>query len=55
MVGLLVGPGMGSKTPATRSGRELRSIATHRESEGVCIVEGRGWWVVWRCLASNGT
>ncbi len=53
MVGFLVGPGLGSKTPATRSSRELLSIVAHREAEGGCIVEGRGWWAGWRCLASN--
>jgi hypothetical protein len=53
MVGSLVQPGLGSKTPATGSRRESWSIVTHREAEGGCIVEGRGWWACWYCLASN--
>jgi hypothetical protein len=53
MVGLLLGPGLGSKTAATGSSRESRSIVAHREAEGWCIVEGRGWWAGLHCLASN--
>jgi hypothetical protein len=41
MVGSLVGPGLGSKTSATGSSRESRSIVAHREVEGGCKVEGR--------------
>jgi hypothetical protein len=42
VVGLLVGPVMGSETPTARCSRELQSIGTHREVEGGHVVEGWG-------------
>jgi hypothetical protein len=44
-VGLLVGPGVGSKTPTAGCNRESQSVGTHWEVGGGCIVEGQGWGV----------
>jgi hypothetical protein len=47
VVGLLVGPGMGSKAPAAGCSRELWPIGAHREAEVGCMVEGQGWGPGW--------
>jgi hypothetical protein len=47
VVGLWVGSGVGSKTPAAGRNRELWPIGAHWEAEGGCLVEGGvgGGWV----------
>ncbi len=51
---MLVGSGMGSKTPAARRSRELWRIGTHREVEDGHVVEGLGWGTGWCCMPANG-
>ncbi len=49
VVGLLVGSGAESKTPAAGCSRELWPIGTHWEAEGGRVGEGLGWWTGWCC------
>ncbi len=55
IVGLLVGTGVGSKTPTAGCSWESRSIGTHQEVEGGRVVEGLERGVGWCCLLTNGT
>jgi hypothetical protein len=42
VVGLLVGSGVGSETPAARRSRELQPMGTHWDAEDGRIAEGLG-------------
>jgi hypothetical protein len=54
VVGLLMGSGMGSKTPAARCSRELWPLGAHWEAEGGRVVEGQRQGTGWRGKYADG-
>jgi hypothetical protein len=54
VAGLLVGSGVGSKTPAVGHSRELWPVGANWEVEYERVVEGLGWGIGWCCTPANG-
>jgi hypothetical protein len=54
VVGLLVGSGVGYKTPAAGRSRESLPVGAHWEAEGGRVVEGQGWGTGWRWTSADG-
>jgi hypothetical protein len=55
VVGLLVGSGLGSKTPADGCSRELLPVGAHWEAEIGRVVERRRWGTGWHGTSADGT
>jgi hypothetical protein len=52
--GLLLGSGVGTKTPAAGCSRELWPVGAHGEAEGGRVVEGQGWGTGWCWTSVHG-